>query len=93
MKHALPLAAAFFAFGFAGAANAVDVVNEDPTTHQVVVTEGEDSESIDVTGGQSIADICGKCVLQVGESDPVQIEGDQVAVIKDGRIEIRPKAN
>lgn len=93
MKHPLPFAAAIFAFGIAGTALAVDVVNEDPTTHQIVITEGTDSEAFDLNAGQSIADICGKCLLQVGEDDPVSTEGDQVAIIKDGRIEIRQKTN
>jgi len=93
MKHVLPIAVAIFALGFAGTGNAVDVVNEDTATHQVVVTEGDQAEAIDLQGGQSLADICEKCLLQVGESDPVSIEGNQVAVIKNGKIEIKSNTN
>lgn len=93
MKHMLPIAAAIFALGFAGTSQAVDVVNEDQTTHQVVITQGEDAEAFDLEGGQSLADICDKCLLQVGDSEPVSTEGDQVAVIKGGKIEIKSRTN
>lgn len=91
MNHALAFAAAVVAFGFSTAANAVDVVNEDLNTHQIVVIDDGETTSFELASGESILDLCEKCSVQIGVTDPVTAEGDQVAVIKGGKIDIRSK--
>lgn len=84
-----PLATTVVAFGFSTAANAVDIVNEDPDTHQIVVTDSGESTSFELASGRAILDLCEKCSVQIDGTDSATAEGDQVAVIKDGKIDIR----
>lgn len=89
MKHALPFAAAVFALGFVGTAHAVDVVNEDQTTHQVIINDGEDIEVYDIDGGKKLANVCDSCVLQVTGHGTFKPSGRQVVVISGGKVEVK----
>lgn len=93
MSRALAFAIAMVAFGFFAAANAVDVVNEDLDTHQIIVTDSGEPTSFELAGGESILDLCEKCSVQIGETDPVTAESDQIVVIKGGKIDIRSKTH
>lgn len=89
MKHVLPIAAVAFALGFAGAANAVDVVNEDQFQNQVVIGDGEDLNAYLVNSGETLRNVCDSCVMQIGGHDPVKASGKQVVVISGGKVEIK----
>ena len=89
MKHALPFVAAVFAFGFVGSANAVDVVNEDQFTHQVIINDAEDIEVYEVQPGKTLANVCDSCVMQIGSLATVKPAGKQVVVIGGGNVEVK----
>lgn len=89
MKYALPFAAAVFALGISGTANAVDVVNEDQFIHQVIINDAEDIEVYDVQPGSRLVNVCDSCVLQVGGLGTVKPTGRQVVVISGGSIEVK----
>ena len=89
MKYALPLAAAMFAFGFAGAANAVDVVNEDRVTQTILVSDDDITVAYHVEGGTRLTRICDSCVMQIGDIGSFKAAGKQVVVISGGKAEVK----
>ncbi len=89
MRKILMISVAAIVCGLAGSAVAVDVVNEDFDTHLIVVTEAGETTSFELAPGQKVLDICEKCSVQIDGTDPVPVEGNQVAVIKGGVINIR----
>jgi len=93
MKYLLLAGAAALAVAAAGfPAQAVDVVNEDPGTHEVFVSKGESDEAtmIELLPGNTAKGVCDRCTLDIGQGgETVQAEGNQIAVIKDGKLLIR----
>jgi len=71
------------------AAQAVDVVNEDENTHEIIVETDGNAQAVEILAGETLPSLCGKCTISLGDTDPVEIEGDQVAVIKGGKLQLR----
>jgi len=71
------------------AAQAVDVVNEDENTHEIIVETEGNAKAIEILPGETLPSLCGKCTISLEDSDTVEIEGDQVAVIKGGKLQLR----
>ncbi|MEQ8229819.1 MAG: hypothetical protein RIA64_17175 [Rhodospirillales bacterium] len=85
----LPLiGAAALLFAVAAPAHAVDVTNEQDTDIQLTVSDSEGSEMVNVAAGETIPNLCEKCKLVLGE-ESLNVEGDQIAVIRSGKISIR----
>ncbi|MEK9671928.1 MAG: hypothetical protein VW268_05415 [Rhodospirillaceae bacterium] len=69
-------------------AYAVDVVNQDQTEAQILVTDNQGSDLMRVQPGESFIEICTKCTINLG-GEAMQFEGSQIAVIRDGRLSIK----
>ena len=67
---------------------AVDVTNEQATEVQLTVSDNDGSELVNLAAGETIPNLCEKCKLVVGE-ESLNVEGDQVAVIRNGKISVR----
>lgn len=76
------------ALAFAAPAFAVDVTNEQDTEVQLTVSDNDGSELVNIAAGETIPNLCEKCKLVVGE-ESLSVEGDQVAVIRNGKISVR----
>jgi len=75
------------------AAQAVDVVNSDEESHELMVEIDGNAQVIEVLPGNTMTDVCGRCILSMEDGDSVEAEGDLVAVIKGGKIELKSKVN
>ena len=76
------------ALALAAPAFAVDVTNEQDTEVQLTVSDNDGSELVNLAAGETIPNLCEKCKLVVGE-ESLNVEGDQVAVIRNGKISVR----
>tara|TARA_B100000424_G_scaffold227972_1_gene188967 strand:- start:32 stop:334 length:303 start_codon:yes stop_codon:yes gene_type:complete len=76
------------ALALAAPAFAVDVTNEQDTEVQLTVSDNDGSELINLAAGETIPNLCEKCKLVVGD-ESLNVEGDQVAVIRNGKISVR----
>jgi hypothetical protein len=69
--------------------DAVDVVNEDEETYELVISEGSMSRTLILEGWGTVDNVCEACTIEidgVGEIDAIE---DEVVVIKDGAAKIR----
>ena len=82
------IGAAAIALAFAAPVHAVDVTNEQDTEVQLTVSDNDGSELINLAAGETIPNLCEKCKLVVGD-ESLNVEGDQVAVIRNGKISVR----
>jgi len=84
MKSTLFPAAAFLAASlFALPLGAVDVVNQDEEDRLITVTDENGTEEIVVGPGETLADICETCKIQLEGGQPVDVKADEVVVIKN----------
>lgn len=65
-------------------ANAVDITNQDETSHLVVISTDSDDRELEIGAGETLQDVCAKCAIQVGDSDPLETEGNELVLIQDG---------
>lgn len=78
------------------AAHAVDVRNDDTKDHDILVSVWKDATSIETIDtliklppGQSASGVCSACIVSLGkgdEADSIAAEGEQVVVVKAGKI-------
>ncbi len=94
VKHVLLAGAAALALVTGTmAAQAVDVVNEDENTHEIIVETEGNAKTIEILSGDTLTGICAQCFLSIGDSDAIEVEGEQIAVIKGGKLQLRSKVN
>ncbi len=75
----------------AGVAHAVDLVNSDKVTREVVVNGSDgDSKVITVRARENVADVCTGCVILLGES-AVEAIGRMTVKIEGGKVSISGK--
>ncbi len=67
-------------------AQAVDLVNEDGMDHVVTIVENGEETNITVTAGSSVTEVCESCFLSIGDSDPVEAEGDEEIIVRNGML-------
>jgi|GEM_PF-910045 len=90
MKELVTLAAAaIFALSPVSGAWAVDIINEDNEAHVIFVGNGSDAEEVEIDGNQTLQGICSSCDLLLEDDEPLSVKGDQIVVIKNGKIFIR----
>lgn len=82
------IGAAAIALALAAPAKAVDVTNEQETEIQLTVSDSEGSEMVNIAAGETIPNLCEKCKLVLGD-EALNVQGDQVAVIRGGKLSIR----
>ena len=88
MNHLLLAGAAALAMiAVTGAAQAVDVVNEDDLTYELNVITDTSATTIEIKAGEQVEAICEKCSLSVGDGEELEFEGDEVVFIRDGKME------
>lgn len=84
MKSILYPAAAFVAASlFALPLGAVDVLNQDDEDRLITVTDENGSEEIVVGPGETLADVCEACKIQLEGGAPIDAREDEVVVIKN----------
>lgn len=70
-------------------AAAVDVVNEDPQSHRLVLVETGEAMSVTIRPHGSYTDVCAACVVRVvapdGRATEVSAEDGDTVVIRAGR--------
>lgn len=69
----------------ASPALAVDLVNEDAVTYEVLLDDGSEPRLISIAAGETLTKVCDECVLSVGDSS-LDAEEIEVAVIKNGAL-------
>ena len=67
---------------------AVDIVNEDETPYEVLVTSGGDTMTIDIEPEATLGDVCDSCNLEIEGEEPISAEGKDVVRIRDGMLSI-----
>ena len=82
------IGAAVIALAFAAPVHAVDVTNEQDTDIQLTVSDSEGSELVNIAAGETVPNLCEKCKINLGE-ESVSVEGDQIAVIRGGKLSVR----
>lgn len=70
-------------------AQALEIVNEDAENHMVLISSESSEKEVEVAANGTATDDCSPCVVQVGEGEPIEVEGDAVVVIKDGAPSLR----
>ncbi len=85
-KLAILALGAVVAFVTPQIAQAVDLVNEDATDHIVTIIEDGEETNITVNAGSSVTEVCESCYLSIGDSDPVEAEGDEEIFVKNGTL-------
>jgi hypothetical protein len=72
----------------AHAAYAVDVINRDKVLRVVTVNRADgSSDTLTIKPGQKAADVCGDCVLIVGDSS-VEAKGQTTVRVEGGKVSI-----
>lgn len=89
MKRLLMAGAAALALSLPAAGFAVDVTNQDDKAHQVTVKTDGAEKLIDVPAGETLKGVCEKCSLSLVGEDGVEAAGDQIAMIKSGKLTIQ----
>lgn len=85
MKTYFVAAATALAFAFSPAgAQALEIVNQDEQNHVVILATDDGEKEIEIAAGETANEDCTKCIVQVGEGEPMEVQGDAVVVIKDG---------
>ncbi|MBL6933272.1 MAG: hypothetical protein ISR45_10010 [Rhodospirillales bacterium] len=67
-------------------ARAVDIVNDDDTSHSISVGIEGDFQEFEIAAGETLKNVCQECIIQIGDGEPVIAEGDQLIVINDGKL-------
>ena len=89
MRNTLMTAAvAVFVLASLTEAGAVDIVNDDDSPYVLLVDTGEVAKEVEVGGNQTVTGVCEACVVQIGDDDIVEAEGDQIVKIKGGKLKI-----
>jgi len=79
--------AALAIVAFAAGSYAVDVTNEDQQTHFVtLIGDGGFAQQHEILAGQTLKGICEKCSVSLDGEESFDVTGDQVAMIKDGKL-------
>lgn len=65
-------------------AQAVDLVNEDDTDHVIMIMENGEETGITLSAGESYTDVCQSCTLSIGDNEPLQVEGDELVIVRNG---------
>lgn len=90
VKLTSALAAICLSSLFVGAASAVEIENEDESTYEVTVTEGNDSNSFTLGPGMRERDLCEeKCTISVQGRGQIEAQEDDVVVIREGSLSKR----
>ena len=71
-----------------GAVAAVDLKNEDSRSYNIKVKEGPATTSSSIDGNTTRLTICSDCSIQVEGVGSIEASGDEVVVIKDGKLSI-----
>jgi hypothetical protein len=89
MKRTLLAGAAALALAtLSSGAHAVDVVNHDQMVHELQITIDWKDAVLEVPAGQTLKDICEKCSLSLDGEESFDLSGDQVAMIRNGKLKI-----
>jgi len=68
-------------------ARAANLVNQDDEEHEIVVITGEGAEVIVVAPKETIEDVCGACVIELGDDNSVEVTLKIKTVnIKEGKL-------
>jgi hypothetical protein len=87
MKSLLTVGAvALSVFLLAEPAHAVDISNQDTEDRTVTVTEGGESNAVEIAAGETVESVCEKCTISNEGGDKLELSGEQKAVIKDGKL-------
>jgi hypothetical protein len=70
-------------------AKAVDIANEDEQPYQLQVNIDGDEKVIFVPAGETVTGICEECSLSLDGEDTVDAKGDQVAMIRNGKLTVQ----
>ena len=83
-KIAIFAAAAAFLCAPLSTSLAVDIVNDDETPYEVLVTDGSDTLTIPIGPGATAFDVCISCTVEIDGANAVAAEDVDVVRIRDG---------
>ncbi len=89
MKRVLTAGATALALTLSTGAFAVDVVNQDAEAHQLTVSINGTETEVDVPAGATLKGVCEQCALSLDGEELYEAAGEQVAMIKDGKLKIQ----
>ena len=65
---------------------AVDIINDDETPYEVLVTDGSDTLAVPIEPGATVVDVCTSCTVEIDGADAVTAEDVDVVRIRDGSL-------
>lgn len=94
MKHfLLSSAAALSLILVTVPAQAVDVSNLDETTFLLTVDESGTEQTIEIFAGETLEGVCEQCKITTEDGQSLELSGNQVAIIKGGKLSQGQSAN
>ena len=86
MKSLLWGFAALLALFPASGSFAVDILNEDETPYTLTISSENGEKDLKIQPDEFLKDVCDKCTVTLEDLDVVEVDSDEVVVIRDGTL-------